>query len=130
MERYDTFLHGAQSRDTSQARKQVILETIATDVNALGNETRSAKDINKKINDLRLRVQEKLAAIRKQQRGMGGRPPCNVSLTPEELISRCLEREQLEDVEGFDSLNEASRTSKCFLSPIRCVSCEGVEGNM
>ena len=72
-----------------------------------------------------------VAAIRKHQRGTGGGPPCDVTLTPEEqVIARCLEREQLEGLEGFDSLDQASRIGKCFLSPIRCVACEGVEGIM
>ena len=131
MERYETSLHGAQSRDTSRARKQEILETIATQVSALGNATRSAKDINKNINDLKLRVRETLSAIRKHQSGTGGGPPCNIVLTPdEEMVARCIQREQLEGVEGFDSRDEALRTGKCFISPIRCVACEGVEGNM
>ena len=131
IERYDVFLHGAKSRDTSRARKQVILETIASDVSALGNESRTYKDINKKISGLRRHVREKVAAIKKHQSGTGGGPPCNIILTPDEgMFARCLQRKQLEGVEGFDSGDDASRTGKCFISPIRCVACEGVEGNL
>ena len=72
IERFDVFLHGAQSPDTSRARKQVILETIASDVSALGNESRTSKDIKKNIYDLRRHVRDKVAATRKHQRGTGG----------------------------------------------------------
>ena len=48
----------------------------------------------------------------------------------EECIASCLEREQVEGMEGFDSSDQDLRTGKCVLSPIRCVACEGVEGNM
>ena len=107
MEEFDRYLHGPESRDTTRARKQEILDNIATQVNALGNVPRSGKDINKKINDLRLHVQEKLAKIMKHQTGTGGGPPCDIELTPEdERVAWCLHREQVEGVEGFDSREE------------------------
>ena len=107
MEEFDRFLHGPESRETTRARKQEILDIIATRVNALGNVPRIAKDINKKINDMRLCVREKLAKIHKHQTGTGGEPPCDVELTPEdERVAQCLHREQVEGVEGFDSREE------------------------
>ena len=105
MEEFDQFLHGPESRDTSRARKQEILDTIATRVNALGNVPHLAKDILKKINDMWLRVREKLTKINKHRTGTGGGPPCDVELTPEdERIARCLHREQVKGIEGFDFL--------------------------
>ena len=66
--------------------------------------------------------------MKRHARGMGGGPASTIRLTAdEEVIARCLEREQ---VEGFDSGDQALRTGKCVLSPIWCVACEGVEGNM
>ena len=52
-------------------------------------------------------------------------------MTPEEeIIAECLQREQVEGMEGFDSGDQSLRSGKCVLAPIRCVACEGVEGNM
>ena len=69
--------------------------------------------------------------MRKHARGTGGGPAYAVRLTPEdEMIAQCLQREQVEGMEGYDSGHQALRTGKCVLSPIRCVACEGVEGNM
>ena len=131
MSRYDACLHGAKSGTTSKVKKDEILLEIATQVNALGNEVRTPKDILKKINDLRRVVREKVATMRRHARGTGGGPATAITLTPEEqVVARCLQREQVEGVEGYDSFEQALRTGKCVLSPIWCVACEGVEGNM
>ena len=66
---YDVFLHGAQSAKTSKARKREIYEKITLEINALGHETRTSDDIQKKINEMRRRVWDKLASMRRHLRG-------------------------------------------------------------
>ena len=45
-----------------------------------------------------------------------GWPTYDVVLTPEEeRIARCLHREQVEGIEGFDSREDVLRTGKCVL---------------
>ena len=131
MERYDARLHGAESKSTSKAKRDEILMKITTQVNALGNEIRTLKDILKKMNDLRRVVKDKLGTMRKHARGTGGGPATAIRLSPEEqVVAQCLQREQVEGVEGYDSIEPVLRTGKCVLSSIWCVACEGVEGNM
>ena len=131
MSRHDKYLHGSESGTTSTVHKDEILAEIATQVNALGHEDRSPKDIGKKINVLRRLVKEKVAKMRRHSRGTGGGPALNITLTPDEQdIARCLEREQVEGLEGFDSVDQPLRTGKCVSSLIWCVTCVGVEGNM
>ena len=131
LSKYSACLYGALSGTTSKVQKDQILLEITTQVNALGVEARTPRDITKKINDLWHLVKEKLATIRKHARGTGGGPAAKITLTPDELvIARCLEREQVEGLEGYDSVDQALRTGKCVLSSLRCVSCVGVEGNM
>ena len=93
MAQYDRFLHGAESANTTQARRKEILAQIATDVNALGSEVRTPNDILKKINDLRRLVKGKLARMRAHARGTGGGPATTLTLTPEEqVVAQCLHR--------------------------------------
>ena len=128
---YDAYLHGTQSAMTSKAQKKEIYEKITLEVNALGHETRTSKDIIKKINDMRRRVREKLAKVRKHLRGTGGGPTSSMKLTAEEeVIASCLEEEKVEGLAGFDSSDQDLRRGKCVLSPIWCGACEGVQGNM
>ena len=48
-------------------------------------------------------VKEKLGKIRSHASGTGGGPATNITLTADELIvARCLEREMVEGLEGFD----------------------------
>ena len=111
MERYDSRLHGADSGSTSKTKKEEILRRVTAQVNALGHEVRTHQDIQKKMNDLRGVVRNKLATINKHSRGTGGGPPCTIRLTEEEqVIARCLQREQVEGLEGHDSSEPAMRT--------------------
>ena len=111
MSRYDVYLHGAESANTTKARKTEILTQIAADVNALGYEVRSSNDILKKINDLHRLVRGKLSKIRTHASGTGGGPATTLMLTPDEqVVAQCLHRHQ---VEGFDSIEDALRTGKC-----------------
>ena len=48
MAQFDVFLHGAESANTTKARRTEILAQIAADVNALGYEVRTSNDIKKK----------------------------------------------------------------------------------
>ena len=131
LSKYGACLHGALSGTTSKVQKDEILLEITTQVNALGVEAGTPRDITKKINDLRRLVKEKLAKIRRHASGTGGGPATNITLTPDELvIARCLEREQVEGLEGYDSVDQPLRTSKCVLSSLWCVSCVGGQGNM
>ena len=62
--------------------------------------------------------------MRKHTRGTGGGPATTIRLSAEEqVIARCLERDQVEGLEGYDSIDQALRTGKC-------VACVGVQGNM
>ena len=72
--KYDAYLHGAQSANTTKAQRREILAKIALDVNVIGNDTRTSDDIQKKLNDMRRRVQDKLALMKKHARGTGGGP--------------------------------------------------------
>ena len=129
MEKYDARLHGADSASTSKTKKDEILRKVAAQVNALGHEVRTPQDILKKINDLRGVVRNKLATINKHSRGTGGGPRCPIRLTEEEqVIARCLQREQVEGLEGHDSSEPPMRTGKCVFSSIWCVACLGVGG--
>ena len=88
---------------------------------------RKTKHIQIKINDLRRLVKEKLTAIRRHASGTGGEPAAKISLTADELvIARCLDREMVEGLEGFDSVDQPLRTGKCVLSSFWCVACVGV----
>ena len=124
MERYDSRLHGADSGSTSKTKKEEILRKVTAQVNALGHEARTPQEILKKMNDLRGVVRNKMAIIAKHARGTGGGPPCSTRLTEEEeVIARCLRREQVEGLEGHDSSEPPMRTGKCVLSSIWCVAC-------
>ena len=117
MERYDSRLHGADSGSTSKTKKEEILRKVTAQVNALGHEARTPQEIQKKMNDLRGVVRNKMAIIAKHARGTGGGPPCSTRLTEEEeVIARCLRREQVEGLEGHDSSEPPMRTGKCVLS--------------
>ena len=129
--KYDAALHGAQLKNTSKAQRRAIYESITLDINAIGNEERTWEEIQKKLNDMRRRVRDKLVLIRKHARGTGGGPACPLRLTSEEeVIAQSLSQEQVEGVPGYDSTVGDLGTGKCVLSPIWCVSWEGVEGNM
>ena len=131
LNKYGPCLYGALTGTTSKVEKDRILLEITTQVNALGVEARTPRDIMKKINDLWCLVKEKMAKIRRHASGTGGGPATNITLTSEEqVIARCLEREQVEGLEGYHSVDQPLRTGKCVLSSLRCVSCVGVEGNM
>ena len=100
-------------------------------MNALGVAAREPKHIRKKINDLRRLVKEKLVAMRRHATGTGGGPAANISLTADELVvARCLDRQLVEGLEGFDSGEQPLRTGKCVLSSFWCVACVGGQGNM
>ena len=107
---YDKYLHGPLSHKT---RKEILRE-LSLQVSAVGNVTRTPEDIQKKINDLRRKVREKLAAIRKHARGTGGGPASYLRLMDEEeIIAECFQREQVEGMEGFDSGDQSLRSGKC-----------------
>ena len=126
MERFDARLHGAESGNTSKIKKEEILRKVTAQVNALGHEVRTPQDILKKMNDLRGVVRNKMATIAKHARGTGGGPPCPIRLSEEEeIIARCLRREQVEGLEGHDSSDPPMRTGKCVLTSIWCVACLG-----
>ena len=124
MTKYNKFLHGKESGSTSKVRKDQILAQIAAEVSGLGYADRTPNKIAKKINDLRRLVKEKVAKINKHRRGTGGGPALKISLTPDEqVIARCLEKEQVEGLEGFQSFDQPLRTGECVLSFIWCVAC-------
>ena len=59
---------------------------------------------NKKINDLRSLVRDKMAQISAQATGTGGGPPCSVRLTEEEwAVARCFHSQQVVGLPGFES---------------------------
>ena len=66
LNKYGACLYGALTGTTSKMEKDQILLEITTQVNALGVEARTPRDITKKINDLRHLVKEKLAKFRRQ----------------------------------------------------------------
>ncbi|XP_040195346.1 myb-related transcription factor, partner of profilin-like [Rana temporaria] len=70
--KYDTYLHGAQSGRTSKPRKLEILQRVTLELNTLGHETRTWKEVQKKINDMCRRVREKLAKMKRHLRTTGG----------------------------------------------------------
>ena len=124
MRKYNKFLHGKESGSTSKVRKDQILAQIAAEVSALGYANRTPDKIAKKINDLRRLVKEKVAKIKKHSRGTGGGPALKLRLTPdEEVIARCLEKEQVEGLEGFESVDQPLRTGECVFSFIWCIAC-------
>ena len=131
LNKYGACLYGAQAGTTSNVERDRIVLEITTQVNALGVAARSTRNITKKMNDLRWLVKEKLGKIRRHASGTGGGPATNITLTADDLIiARCLDRELVEGLEGFDSVDQPLRTGKCVLSSLWCVACVGVEGNM
>ncbi|XP_040275781.1 myb-related transcription factor, partner of profilin-like [Bufo bufo] len=104
LQQHKEVLYGAQRANTTIAQRRAIYEAIALDINALGNEVRTWDDIQKKLNDMRRRVREKLALIRKHTGGTGGGPRCMIRLNQEEqLIAQTFVQEQVEGLEGYDS---------------------------
>lgn len=102
--KYDDVLHGAANKRTSAARKQEILKGVTRDINALGFERRTPKEIGKKWHNLKRRVRDKLSKIRAHVRSTGGGPACRIKLTPsEEAIATVLANEQVKGVEGVDT---------------------------
>ncbi|XP_040297404.1 myb-related transcription factor, partner of profilin-like [Bufo bufo] len=104
LQQHKEVLYGAQRANTTIAQRRAIYEAIALDINALGNEVRTWDDIQKKLNDMRRRVREKLALIRKHTGGTGDGPRCMIRLNQEEqLIAQTFVQEQVEGLEGYDS---------------------------
>ena len=131
LQQHKEVLYGAQRANTTIAQRRAIYEAIALDINALGNEVRTWDDIQKKLNDMRRRVREKLALIRKHTGGTGGGPRCMIRLNQEEqLIAQTFVQEQVEGLEGYDSTVGNLGTGKLFLFHICCASWEGVQVNM
>ena len=122
-------LYGPQSAYTGKADKLRIYAEITEQVNALGVAEREPKHIQKKINDLRRLVKEKLVANKKHASGTGGGPARRITPTAEDLVvARFLARELVEGLEGFDSGDQPLRRGKCVLSSFGCVACVCVWG--
>ena len=121
LQRHKEVLYGAQRPNTTVAQRRAIYEAITLDINALGNQERSWDDIQKKLNDMRRRVREKLALIRKHTGGTGGGPRCKIRLNQgEEIIAQSLVQEQVEGLAGYDSTVGNLGTGKlfCFISAV------------
>ena len=114
--RHSDVLYGAQRQHSTVAQRRAIYDGITLDINALGNEERTWEDIQKKLNDMRRRVWDKLVLIRKHTSGTGGGPPCKIRLNPdEEVIAQSLALEQVEGVPGYDSTVGDLGTGKFFV---------------
>ena len=79
---------------------------------------RTPSGIQKKINDLRSLVKDKMAKQAAHARGTGGEPPCSIRWTEEELaVARCFHSQQVVGLPGFES-DDPVRTDKFFFISI------------
>ena len=69
-----------------------------------GGETRTTAGIQKKINDLKSLVRNKVAKINAHTTGTGGGPACTIRLSEEEwAVARCFQPEQVVGLRGYQS---------------------------
>ena len=101
---YGRYLHGPDSRNTSPAQRKPILKKITDQINAAGGETRTPAGIQKKINDLKSVVRNKVAKINDHARVTGGGGPCPIRLSEEEwAVARCFQPEQVVGLRGYQT---------------------------
>ncbi|XP_040195565.1 uncharacterized protein LOC120928557, partial [Rana temporaria] len=112
LDKYGACLYGAQAGTTSKVERDRIVLEITTQVNALGVTAQSTRDISKKCNDLWRLVKEKLGKMRRHASGTGGGPATNLTLTADEIIiARCLDRDLVEGLDGFDTVEQPLKTA-------------------
>ena len=101
---YGRYLHGPESQNTSPAQRKAIIQKITDQINAAGGETRTPSGIQKKINDLKSLVRDKMAKINAHAMGTGGGGPCPIRLSEEEwAVGRCFHPQQVVGLRGFQS---------------------------
>ena len=112
---YGRYLHGPKSRNTPPARRKELIQKITDQINAAGGETRTPSGIQKKINDLKSLVRDKMAKINAHARGTGGGAPCPIRLSEEEwAVARCFHQQQVVGLPGYQS-DDPVRTGKLGL---------------